>query len=384
MRATRTISFSGRRARVLAAIGASLVAASVGASPAAAYTPTVHDCPLYGADFQSISSVLTLTANPSTPELDRLLYPGEATPETKLGLDLALSFASAPSVPVNGKLTVELSITGNGAPRTVKLAGDYSVPAASPNGPGRGVSIRTTATLPSFTFSEVGDADITVAGISFDYGPAAAEPVGFPGARTTVDCSISPGSSALQGRIFVVADPGPAFPEYALKGTASFKANARGTAPLTGSLTGAGINPDTGTFYADLNLDRITGNLKAFGFLPVRAVLDPSPTAKFIGTIKGDQLAASTGALFHLDKLSAFGVKLAGGNICATKRPSTIAVKSIGSTFTRETGGNLTATFALGEFENCGSNTLLVSALFTGAHSVKLAATPTAATPATT
>ncbi len=163
---------------------------------------------------------------------------------------------------------------------------------------------------------------------------------------------------------------------YAIQGSATFKTLVKGSAPLTGTLTGGTFVRGTGAFEADLALAPSTAKLTAYGFLPVVAQVAIVPTTKVTGALTGVALAATVKARIKIPQVSVFGVRLAGGSTCQTRLLSNIPLASSGP-FAATTGGNLVGTFAMSDLAGCGALTGLVSPLTAGSsNAIAMALTP--------
>lgn len=155
--------------------------------------------------------------------------------------------------------------------------------------------------------------------------------------------------------------------DYAVKGSATIKTLAKGTAPLTGSLTGGTFIGGTGAFTADLALAQASVRLTAYGFLPVTAKLAIVSSSKLTGTLTGDALKATVKARVKLPSVSLFGIPLAGGTTCQTRSISTIELASTGA-FSATKGGTIGGKFPISDLSGCGVLGGIVSPLTAGTN----------------
>lgn len=131
------------------------------------------------------------------------------------------------------------------------------------------------------------------------------------------------------------------------------------------------LDIDTGDFTGSLPLPATTTEFKAAGFLPVKADVSFVPVGPVTGRIDLTQTQAKvTSVARYTVKLS--NIKVAGfptfaGNSCQTTTPASIPADTPeGEGFDLLEGGNLTGTYTLPQFANCGINTSLINALVPG------------------
>ena len=151
-----------------------------------------------------------------------------------------------------------------------------------------------------------------------------------------------------------------------LTGTATMKTLVSGPIPLSGGIVADMALADA-TFEADLTLNPSTGRLNALGFLPVTAKVGFVNAAKTTGDISTDGvLTANATIRIKLLEIKLFGaIPLAGGNNCQSKTLSKIKLTSKPA-FDPVVGGAISGTFALGDLNNCGLLTGIVSPLAAG------------------
>lgn len=131
------------------------------------------------------------------------------------------------------------------------------------------------------------------------------------------------------------------------------------------------LDIDTGDFTGSLPLPGTETEFKVAGFIPVKADVDFIPAGPVTGRIDLTQTQAKvTSTAKYYVKLS--NIKIVGfptftGWYCKTKVPVTIPANTPdGEGFDIIGGGNLTGTYTIGEFQNCGLNTGLINSLVPG------------------
>jgi hypothetical protein len=150
---------------------------------------------------------------------------------------------------------------------------------------------------------------------------------------------------------------------YPVTGTTSIAATNSSLSLGPGTLE-AVLDLNTLDFTGNLSLPNSTGTFKALGFVPVTA------TAQFIqdGPITGQDVEGAIVATSHisirLTKVVAGGIPLIIGPICQTT-PAEIDLAS-GAGFNVLTGGPVSGTFTIPNFQNCGFNTGLINAQIPG------------------
>jgi len=168
----------------------------------------------------------------------------------------------------------------------------------------------------------------------------------------------------------------------ATTGTASADTVLKVNYPVTGSTTIASTNssitlgPGTLASKADLTSNTLTAKLKlpkatssfnALGLVPVTATvqfINDGPTTGTIDPNTGAVATTSTITL-KLSNVTAAGIPVSVGNSCETSTPITVAVTSDAG-FSIIAGGNLSGTYTIPQFANCGLSTLLLNLLIPG------------------
>lgn len=153
---------------------------------------------------------------------------------------------------------------------------------------------------------------------------------------------------------------------YKVTGSTFLKAPSA-TLPLGPGKLVANVNASTGAVKATLTLPDATGSFIELGVIPVTA------TAHFInnGPTTG-KINLSTGAVtstshitMQLVSLSVAGIPIPLGPSCETSSPAVVKVTSQPG-FNLLKGGNLTGTYTIPSFANCGLATPLINLTLTG------------------
>ena len=147
--------------------------------------------------------------------------------------------------------------------------------------------------------------------------------------------------------------------------------------PVTGSTHLAAPNADlplgpgkltatadltTGAITAALTLPDATGSFREFGLIPVTAtahLVNDGPTT---GTLNLSTGVVSTTSVItmRLVDLKVAGIDVPVGSACETSAPVTVSVTSQPG-FSIVKGGNLSGTYTIPPFANCGLSTLLIN-----------------------
>jgi hypothetical protein len=187
--------------------------------------------------------------------------------------------------------------------------------------------------------------------------------VGLRGARATA-------ASAVTGLVAATVLLTTALPasaqttikvRYPVKGSTTLvKVNS--TAALgPGTLTST-VNLVTGAVRANLKLPPATVSFKQFGLIPVTATtafIQDGPTT---GTIDINTGAVSTTShiTLQITSLTVAGIPTPVGSACESATPATVAVTSQPG-FSIVNGGNLSGTYTIPPFANCGLVTALLN-----------------------
>jgi len=133
------------------------------------------------------------------------------------------------------------------------------------------------------------------------------------------------------------------------------------------------LDVDTGDFTGSLPLPGTSTRFELAGFLPVTADVDFVPSAPVTGHIdlSGANAVVTSTAQYYV-KLS--NIKIVGfptftGIFCRTINPVSIPANTPpGSAFDLLQGGQLTGSYAIGNFQNCGLNTWLINSVVPGSN----------------
>ena len=165
-------------------------------------------------------------------------------------------------------------------------------------------------------------------------------------------------------------------------GTASADTTITATYPVTGSTlikaanftlpVGPGklvstADLDTDTLTANLKLPPATGTFKELGVVPITATTTFINNGPTTGTINGDTGAVATTSeiTLKLSNVSVAGIPVSVGNSCETSTPVTVSVASDPG-FNILSGGNLSGTYTIPQFKNCGLTTLVINLTIPG------------------
>lgn len=151
----------------------------------------------------------------------------------------------------------------------------------------------------------------------------------------------------------------------------SYIAKTKSTIELKPTTLTTDLDIDTGDFTGSLPLPGTSTEFKAAGFLPVKANVDFIPVGSVTGRIDLTQTQAKVNATARyyvkLSNIKIVGFPTFAGSKCQTKVPVSIPVATPADEgFDIIEGGNLTGTYSIGSFENCGLNTALINALVPG------------------
>lgn len=158
--------------------------------------------------------------------------------------------------------------------------------------------------------------------------------------------------------------------EYDATGS-SYIAKTNSTVLLGPTILKTHLDLANGAFTGSLPLPGTQTHFSVAGFIPVDAKVAFVEAAPLTGQVSqvGQSTVANGTAKYYI-KLS--NIKIVGfptftGSKCQTKDPVTIPVGTpTGGAFNLETGGELTGTYSIGKFANCGLNTGLINALVPG------------------
>ncbi|MCL8250089.1 hypothetical protein AERO_01725 [Aeromicrobium fastidiosum] len=151
----------------------------------------------------------------------------------------------------------------------------------------------------------------------------------------------------------------------------SYIKKTKSTVELKATTLTTDLDIDTGDFTGSLPLPGTSTEFKAAGFLPVKANVDFIPAGPVTGHIDLTQTQAQVNATatyyVKLSNIRIVGFPTFTGSNCKTAAPVSIPVGTPADEgFDIIAGGNLTGTYTIGSFANCGLNTGLINALVPG------------------
>ncbi|MEU6134163.1 hypothetical protein [Nocardioides sp. NPDC047086] len=143
--------------------------------------------------------------------------------------------------------------------------------------------------------------------------------------------------------------------------------------PLGPAVLDTTLETTTGAFTGSLSLPGASTEFKAAGFIPMSADVAFEEAAPTTGSLKphpeggGSYVEATSYYNVRLTNIKVVGFPTFSGPFCRTVEPVAIPVATPeGERFGVFTGGRLTGTYSIGDFQNCGLNTWLVNALVPG------------------
>ena len=188
--------------------------------------------------------------------------------------------------------------------------------------------------------------------------------------RTTRRLAVAGGALALA-----------AIPAAAHASTLNVTYDATGTSHVAKTNSDIALGPTTlslalesadGSFTGHLKIPTATNTFRAVGLLPVSANVDFVEAAPVTGKLNrvGTTISIASTASYYikLSNVKVLGLPAFAGNYCQTEAPVSIPANTPdGEVFSITKGGNLAGSFTIGNFENCGLNTLLINLLIPGA-----------------
>lgn len=188
-------------------------------------------------------------------------------------------------------------------------------------------------------------------------------PVGTPTPSPTPILTPTPAPTPLPTPVGTPTPaPGSVAPSsMTVTGSTQLGTLVRGSLPLTGRLSAITRTPQGG-FGGQLTLSPTTARLRAVGVLPVSATLAFVPQGPLTGTITAGQYRGTLKERIRLSDVTMFGVRLVTG-VCETRTPSD---RDYRGPFNTQTGGTLSATYAISTLTNCGPLTPLIGTAIAG------------------
>ena len=134
--------------------------------------------------------------------------------------------------------------------------------------------------------------------------------------------------------------------------------------PTTLSVT---VDSATSVLSGHMPIPDADTEFKVVGLLPVKATVSFIEAAPVTGILNRASVNSTASYYFKLSEVRVAGLPAFAGNYCQTKNPVIIPANTpAGERFDLTSGGRLAGTFTIGEFENCGLNTLLINLLIPG------------------
>ena len=151
-----------------------------------------------------------------------------------------------------------------------------------------------------------------------------------------------------------------------------YDAQGSSTVLKTGSVVALGpttlttvVQPD-GSFTGSLVLPPAQTSFTLLGLLPVTATVSFIPVAPVKGQLGANKVRSKAFFDIRLSDVKVAGLPAFVGDFCQTGRTVIPANTPKGEKFDLTTGGNLTGTYTIGSFSNCGLTTALINQLIPG------------------
>jgi hypothetical protein len=122
------------------------------------------------------------------------------------------------------------------------------------------------------------------------------------------------------------------------------------------------VDLSTGAVTASLALPPATASFSELGLIPVTATTEFIQDGPTRGTVNLDTGAVATTShiTLRITRLSVAGIPVPVGSSCQTVAPATVTVSSQPG-FSIVKGGNLSGTYVIPQFANCGLATVLLN-----------------------
>jgi hypothetical protein len=148
---------------------------------------------------------------------------------------------------------------------------------------------------------------------------------------------------------------------YPVSGTTHLATPNGDVALGPGHLT-ATADLNTGAITANLKLPEATGSFKELGLVPVTATVQLINDGPTTGTLNINTGAVSTTSMItmRIVDLKVAGIDLPVGSACQTASPVSVSLASQPG-FNILKGGTFAGTYTIGQFANCGLQTLLIN-----------------------
>jgi hypothetical protein len=150
---------------------------------------------------------------------------------------------------------------------------------------------------------------------------------------------------------------------YAVNGSTSI-ASTKSTMALGPGTLAATLDVATGNFTANLDLPPATGTFTELGFVPVTATTEFIQDAPTTGKDVNGGIQSTSTITIKLTDVKVAGIEVPIGDSCQTS-PATINLASDPG-FNVLLGGNISGTYTIPSFSNCGFTTFIINAIIPG------------------
>ena len=167
-----------------------------------------------------------------------------------------------------------------------------------------------------------------------------------------------------------------AIPAAAHAATLNVNYDVTGTSHVSHTDSDLWIRPTTLSISNDTSTNTFTGHLPiapadtkfhVLGFLPIKATVNFIEAAPLTGVLGRGTVSTTASYYLRLSDVLVGGIPTYVGNNCRTVDPIVInASNPAGTTFNITSGGELTGTFSVGDFQNCSLQTWLINQLVPG------------------
>ncbi|MEU8634620.1 DUF6801 domain-containing protein [Amycolatopsis sp. NPDC048633] len=377
-------------AAVAAAVGLVATALVAGAQTSAADPVSLtlnYHCTLPLVGSQSLKVVIN-TDLPATVNTGQPTGAFDIKAVSTINADTVAGLSLIGATTIEGTATAAATVAAPGLtlPVSVPIALDKTnIPASGE------LNINAAGKTPSLTFTQPGQAKITVGDLNLKVTPRKADgsvtgitpdgtidapctqdagqantlaTITINGGGTTPPTTTPPTTTPPTTTPPTTAPPTTTPPgggikySFGITGSTSLK-SLGSTAPITGSFD-ADVNLSAKTFLGDLKLDPTHTDFKLLGFLPgssdVKVVQNGPQTGELVGTGFKAHIKFDT----FLTTVNLFGIPISSDPKCGTVSPSTSEMTT-GTDFDLLKGGKLAGTYSLSALQNCGPFNDIVS-----------------------
>jgi len=184
--------------------------------------------------------------------------------------------------------------------------------------------------------------------------------------------AIAATAAAALGVSLLVAGPASAATltvAYHVKGTSTV-AKTGSTITLGPTTLTTHVSPKDGSFTGTLPLPPTSTSFSVLGLLPVTATVSFLPSGTLTGQLHARPkvtVSATSSYTLQLSNVTVAGIPTPVGSQCETADPVSIAVATpTGKVFDLTKGGQVTGTYTIGNFADCGLTTALINLLVPG------------------